>query len=49
LSENGKSVKEFQDGNQKAYNFLVGQAMKKLAGKADPKMVNELIKKGLQI
>jgi aspartyl-tRNA(Asn)/glutamyl-tRNA(Gln) amidotransferase subunit B len=47
LSENEKSVKEYQDGSQKVFGFLVGQVMKKTAGKADPRSVNELLKKML--
>ena len=45
LAENEKSVKEYLDGSQKVFGFLVGQVMKKTAGKADPKSVNELLKK----
>ena len=43
LSEQPNSVDEFKSGNKKAFNFLVGQVMKKLAGKADPQMVNSLL------
>ena len=34
-------------GNQKVFGFLVGQAMKALKGKADPKKINELLRKAL--
>jgi len=47
LAENEKSVNEYRNGSQKVFGFLVGQAMKKTAGKADPKTVNELLKKML--
>ena len=43
LSENGKSVKDYRDGKQKAFGFLVGQVMKKTAGKADPHAVNDML------
>jgi aspartyl-tRNA(Asn)/glutamyl-tRNA(Gln) amidotransferase subunit B len=43
LADNQKSVDEFKNGNQKAFNFLVGQVMKKLAGKADPSVINSLL------
>jgi aspartyl-tRNA(Asn)/glutamyl-tRNA(Gln) amidotransferase subunit B len=43
LAENEKSVKEYRDGSKKVFGFLVGQVMKKTAGKADPKAVNELL------
>ena len=47
LAENEKSVKEYKDGSQKVFGFLVGQVMKKTAGKADPRSVNELLRKKL--
>ena len=48
LAENVKTVKEYHDGSQKVFGFLVGQAMKKTGGKADPRSVNELLKKMLE-
>jgi len=47
LAENEKSVAEFRGGSQKVFGFLVGQAMKKTAGKADPRSVNELLREML--
>jgi len=47
LVENEKSVKEYRDGSQKVFGFLVGQVMKKTAGKADPQSVNEMLRKML--
>jgi len=41
LSENEKSVAEYKGGSQKLLGFLMGQAMRRLGGKADPKVVNE--------
>jgi aspartyl-tRNA(Asn)/glutamyl-tRNA(Gln) amidotransferase subunit B len=43
LSEQTKSVNEYREGNKKSFNFLVGQVMKRLAGKADPSIVNSLL------
>ena len=43
LAENEKSVNEYKGGNQKVVGFFVGKVMKKLEGKADPKIVNELL------
>ncbi|MDR0490020.1 MAG: Asp-tRNA(Asn)/Glu-tRNA(Gln) amidotransferase subunit GatB [Oscillospiraceae bacterium] len=43
LAENEKSVAEYRAGNQKAFGFFVGQVMKKTAGKADPRAVNEML------
>jgi aspartyl-tRNA(Asn)/glutamyl-tRNA(Gln) amidotransferase subunit B len=48
LSANQKSVDEIKAGNAKAFGFLVGQTMKKLGGKADPKIINELLKEKMQ-
>ena len=48
LSEQTESVNMYKSGNPKPFNFLVGQVMRKLAGKADPKMVNSLLKKHLE-
>jgi aspartyl-tRNA(Asn)/glutamyl-tRNA(Gln) amidotransferase subunit B len=45
LAENEKSVAEYKAGSQKVFGFLVGQVMKKTAGKADPRSVNELLRK----
>ncbi|MBH9578408.1 Asp-tRNA(Asn)/Glu-tRNA(Gln) amidotransferase subunit GatB [Inhella proteolytica] len=47
LAANGKSVEEFRAGKDKAFNALVGQAMKATKGKANPGLVNELLKKKL--
>jgi len=47
LAENEKSVAEYNAGSQKVFGFLVGQVMKKTAGKADPKTVNEILRKAL--
>lgn len=47
LGANAKSVEEFRAGKEKAFNALVGQAMKATKGKANPSVVNELLKKKL--
>lgn len=47
LAANAKSVEEFRAGKDKAFNALVGQAMKATKGKANPQQVNELLKKKL--
>jgi aspartyl-tRNA(Asn)/glutamyl-tRNA(Gln) amidotransferase subunit B len=48
LAANAKSVEEFRAGKEKAFNALVGQAMKATKGKANPAAVNELLKKKLE-
>ncbi|HEY1395435.1 Asp-tRNA(Asn)/Glu-tRNA(Gln) amidotransferase subunit GatB [Roseateles sp.] len=47
LAANAKSVEEFRAGKEKAFNALVGQAMKATKGKANPSAVNDLLKKKL--
>ena len=47
LAANAKSVEEFRAGKEKAFNALVGQAMKATRGKANPAQVNELLRKKL--
>ncbi|HRH18533.1 MAG TPA: Asp-tRNA(Asn)/Glu-tRNA(Gln) amidotransferase subunit GatB, partial [Aquabacterium sp.] len=47
LAANAKSVEEFRAGKEKAFNALVGQAMKATKGKANPTAVNDLLKKKL--
>ena len=48
LAENGKTVEEYKAGSQKVLGFLIGQAMRKLGGKADPAIVNSLMTKFLE-
>ena len=44
IAGNAKSVAEFRAGKEKAFNALVGQAMKASRGKADPERVAELLR-----
>ena len=47
LAANAKSVEEYRAGKDKAFNALVGQAMKATQGKGNPSQVNELLRKKL--
>lgn len=47
LAANTAMVEEFRAGKEKAFNALVGQAMKASKGKANPAQVNEILKKKL--
>lgn len=49
LSINQNAVNEYISGNQKVVGFLVGQIMKTLGGKADPKVVNQLLSERLSL
>ena len=47
LTANAAMVEEFKAGKEKAFNALVGQAMKASKGKANPAQVNDILKKKL--
>ncbi len=47
IAENPKPVEDVKSGNVKSINFLTGQVMKLTKGKANPKVVSELIGKKL--
>ena len=47
LAANAAMVAEFKAGKEKAFNALVGQAMKATKGKANPQQVNELLRRKL--
>jgi len=47
LAANPDNVTQFRAGKDKAFNALVGQAMKASKGKANPAQVNEMLKKKL--
>jgi aspartyl-tRNA(Asn)/glutamyl-tRNA(Gln) amidotransferase subunit B len=47
LAANPKSVEEFRAGKDKAFNALVGQAMKATQGKANPAQLGELLRRKL--
>jgi aspartyl-tRNA(Asn)/glutamyl-tRNA(Gln) amidotransferase subunit B len=44
LTQHPKQVAEFHAGNEKVFGFLVGQVMKVTQGKANPQMVNEVLR-----
>lgn len=47
LEANADKVAEYRGGKDKLFGFFVGQVMKAMAGKANPAVVNELLKKAL--
>jgi aspartyl-tRNA(Asn)/glutamyl-tRNA(Gln) amidotransferase subunit B len=47
MAANPDKVAEYRSGKDKLFAFFVGQVMKLSAGKANPQMVNELLKKKL--
>ncbi len=47
ISDNPQNVDAYKAGKNKLFGFFVGQVMKNTAGKANPKLVNEILKKKL--
>jgi aspartyl-tRNA(Asn)/glutamyl-tRNA(Gln) amidotransferase subunit B len=47
VDEHEKSVQEYRDGNEEVLGFLVGQVMRRAGQKADPKSVNQILRKML--
>jgi aspartyl-tRNA(Asn)/glutamyl-tRNA(Gln) amidotransferase subunit B len=47
IAENPDNVAAYKGGKDKLFGFFVGQVLKKSGGKANPDMVNELLKKKL--
>ena len=43
LAENPQSVEDYKAGKSNALKYLVGQSMRLSKGKANPKMINEMI------
>jgi len=48
IAKNPDNVEKFKAGNKKLLGFFVGQVLKATGGKANPKMVNELVAKSLE-
>ena len=47
LAKNGAQLEQYRAGKVALFGFFVGQTMKAMAGKANPAVVNELLKKAL--
>ena len=45
IAANPQSVQDFKNGKGKAAGFLVGQTMRAMKGKADPRMVEQLVRR----
>ena len=44
VKDNPKSVEDYKSGKEKAIGYLVGQSMKAMKGKADPGLVNKMLR-----
>ena len=48
VNNNQEKVNEYKSGKEKLFGFFVGQVMKVSSGKANPQLVNEILKKKLK-
>jgi glutaminyl-tRNA synthetase len=48
IAKNPENVQKYREGNNKLFGFFVGQVLKATGGKADPKVVNTLVKQQLE-
>ncbi|HOP99300.1 MAG TPA: Asp-tRNA(Asn)/Glu-tRNA(Gln) amidotransferase subunit GatB [Acetivibrio clariflavus] len=48
IENNPQSVADYKGGKEKAFGFLVGQAMKETKGKANPQLINKILKEELE-
>ncbi|AEV69095.1 Asp-tRNA(Asn)/Glu-tRNA(Gln) amidotransferase subunit GatB [Acetivibrio clariflavus] len=48
LENNPQSVADYKSGKEKAFGFLVGQAMKETKGRANPQLINKILREELE-
>ena len=48
LNKYSEKVKEYKSGKEKLYGFFIGEIMKASSGKANPKLVNDILKEKLK-
>jgi len=48
INDNPDKVKEYKSGKEKLFGFFVGQAMKASGGKANPQLINDILKNKLK-
>jgi aspartyl-tRNA(Asn)/glutamyl-tRNA(Gln) amidotransferase subunit B len=49
LGANKQQVSKYLNGNEKVFGFFVGETMKKMKGRGNPKVVNEVLKRKLEL
>ena len=47
INDNREKAIEYKQGKEKLFGFFVGQAMKASGGKANPQLINEILKRKL--
>ena len=48
VADHPDNVKKYREGNERLFGFFVGQVLKATGGKANPKLVNELVRDALK-
>ncbi len=48
IADNPKNVEDYKAGKEKLFGFFVGQAMKATQGKANPGIINNILKEKLK-
>jgi aspartyl-tRNA(Asn)/glutamyl-tRNA(Gln) amidotransferase subunit B len=48
LKDNSDKVLQYKSGKEKLYGFFVGESMKLSGGKANPKLLNDILKEKLR-
>ena len=48
LSSNQDKVQQYKSGKEKLFGFFVGQVMKEMKGKGNPRMINDILKNKLK-
>ena len=49
LKQNQKAVDDFRKGKTNVFQFLIGQIMNRTRGKANPELVNKILKERLSL
>jgi aspartyl-tRNA(Asn)/glutamyl-tRNA(Gln) amidotransferase subunit B len=49
LNNNQDQIKVYLSGKEQVFGFFVGQVMKEMKGKANPKIVNEILRSKIEI
>jgi aspartyl-tRNA(Asn)/glutamyl-tRNA(Gln) amidotransferase subunit B len=48
IQRSGKEVRQYREGKEKVFGYFVGQVMRESKGKANPKVVNDILKEKLE-
>jgi glutaminyl-tRNA synthetase len=48
IAANPENLRKYREGNQRLFGFFVGQVLKATEGRANPRVVNELVKEALE-